>query len=334
MQNARYLRGFFAIAVLSTVCAAENTQSPDDDLPYGAAACAALSSSYSRCPRNLRYEFSTDSYNNKTFRDKVIKGTPAPSGAFPWIVAIKRQKFGGGWDLLCGGSLLDGEWILTAAHCEVTTNDQVIVGRRDLLSSEGVVKEIADVIVPTGAEIRGVKYDPETANYDIALLHLKEAAPGPFAILSGDRSLESNSDVHMFLAGWGTTSYLGNPSDILLQAEVVTLGDPTCQSDYKPVRALSSSSFCAIGVDRLNGPPTGSGPGSTVPDACNGDSGGPLAYIRPSDQVKVLTGVVSWGVGCGNKAYPTVYTRTSSIVNWLCIYVVNIQACQKPQNRT
>lgn len=46
-------------------------------------------------------------------------------------------------------------------------------------------------------------------------------------------------------------------------------------------------------------------------DACQGDSGGPAVLDHK------LVGIVSWGEGCGNPNYPGVYTKISSIFNWL-----------------
>ncbi|XP_059745320.1 serine protease 55-like isoform X5 [Bos taurus] len=50
----------------------------------------------------------------------------------------------------------------------------------------------------------------------------------------------------------------------------------------------------------------------------NGDSGGPLVCQKKTRKSKwYQLGIVSWGVGCGQKKQPGVYTQVSSYLSWI-----------------
>ena len=51
-------------------------------------------------------------------------------------------------------------------------------------------------------------------------------------------------------------------------------------------------------------------------DACKGDGGGPLVC---QDQTGAwnLVGIVSWGIGCGKRDVPGIYTKVCKFVNCL-----------------
>ncbi|KAJ2366927.1 hypothetical protein IW150_005808, partial [Coemansia sp. RSA 2607] len=44
--------------------------------------------------------------------ERIIGGSPAPSGEFPFAVHLFKND-----SPYCGGTLIDTEWVVTAAHC-------------------------------------------------------------------------------------------------------------------------------------------------------------------------------------------------------------------------
>ena len=80
---------------------------------------------------------------------------------------------------------------------------------------------------------------------------------------------------------------------------------PNCNSNSK-YADLIESQLCSVG-DFINGKYT---------DTCQADSGGPLV-CKSGFSGYILTGLVSYGKGCGEPDYPGVYTRVGYYLNWI-----------------
>merc|ERR1712241_1197221 len=105
-----------------------------------------------------------------------------------------------------------------------------------------------------------------------------------------------------FVSGWGTLQSGAQSLPTNLQwVAVPTVTNGVWNQQYGG--GITSSMICA-----------GSSSGGI--DSCQGDSGGPFICNGPNGQ-GVLTGVVSFGVGCGLASHSGVYARTTAVLDWI-----------------
>lgn len=170
------------------------------------------------------------------------------------------------------------------------------LGTPFLSGAEGQLKRVVRIY-------RHPFYNLYTLDYDVALLELAGPVhrsrlvrpiclPGPARPPEGARCV---------ITGWGSLREGGSMAVQLQKAAVRVLSEQACRRFY-PVQ-ISSRMLCA-------GFPQGG------VDSCSGDAGGPLACREPSGQW-VLTGVTSWGYGCGRPHFPGVYTRVAAVLGWI-----------------
>jgi|GEM_PF-769642 len=260
----------------------------------------------------------------------ILGGREADPGAWPWQVALvnalQENAFNGQF---CGGTLIDNEWVLTAAHCvdgAETSLIDVLVGAH-YLSQGGTRIRAADII-------QHADYDPTGLYNDVALIRL--STPVTYTPISLYQTVTGTTELDFMRAtviGWGAKNvvadwyyyYLEYP-DALREVALPLVNREQCQRNT--YYSVTDDMVCA-GYETL------------TKGACYGDSGGPL-MVQRADASWAQIGIVSWGPsGCIATGQYDVYTRVSSYYDWIttCMADPNAMTCRggdgfEPDNTT
>uniref|UniRef100_A0A8D2J496 Chymotrypsin like n=1 Tax=Varanus komodoensis TaxID=61221 RepID=A0A8D2J496_VARKO len=215
--------------------------------------------------------------------ERIVNGENATPGLWPWQVSLQTSSN----HHFCGGSLINANWVITAAHCNVSPEYHfAILGEFDRSSGAEPVqrRSIAKAITHP-------YWDSRTMNNDITLLKLSSP------VQLNSHTLPSG--LKCITTGWGQTSSTGTwTAEVRQQVAVPLVTVNQCQQ-YWGIQ-ITSSITCAGAVGACS---------------CQGDSGGPLVCQKGS--VWNLIGIVSWGTSNCSVWAPAVYTRVSQFRNWI-----------------
>ena len=239
---------------------------------------------------------------------KIIGGTTAVPGAWPWMAALIRSDstdyyFG----QFCGGALIAETWVLTAAHCVYDDS----LGTWDDPGEVDVVMGLHNLKTDIGDRISVKRivghpdYNPVSFDSDLALLELERSSLAQTLPLMSDVTNDLSGNMAIII-GWGDTDQSDSTEfpDELQQVNVPVIGNTTCSTVYPGL--ITENMLCA-------------GYAEGGKDSCIGDSGGPL-MVRIDNQWQ-HAGIVSWADGCAIPDAYGVNTRTSRFIDFIASYV-------------
>ncbi|KAI8900647.1 trypsin-like cysteine/serine peptidase domain-containing protein [Globomyces pollinis-pini] len=233
----------------------------------------------------------------------IIGGTPVGSpNTYPWLVAIHYDN--GYW---CGGSLLEGNKLMTAAHCTLESKGKLYPKKRFTVYSHRYnfkksIEEEKSSVYKVSEMVVHPNYVDVDKGYDVAVWKLEQISGN---VWQPNVTLDDGNLIHrhqkLIVAGWGDKKAgSGKGSKKLMQVILPITSKKLCYKIYPELKHIPSA-FCA-GYKR----------GGV--DSCQGDSGGPL-FVDTGNGSAIVAGIVSYGVECATG--PGVYTKVSEVRKWV-----------------
>ncbi|XP_029001418.1 elastase-1-like [Betta splendens] len=252
-------------------------------------------------------------FHHYVHNQRVIGGHDAAPNTWRWQVSLQYDSYSdGSYYHLCGGTIIDSFYIMTAAHCILSVQANrylVVVGEHNLDKYEGSEQfiRVERIILHPG-------WNGDLAKgNDLALLKLFNPVQNNGYVEIANLPRPDHVLPHGFpcyITGWGLVGYGGGIAAVLQEAPIPVVEHAVCSQPGWWGGAALNTMVCAGGDGVISG--------------CQGDSGGPLSCY--SDGAWRVHGVVSYGPAgqCNQVTKPTVFTRVSAFEDWIYSIVMSV----------
>lgn len=283
-----------------------------DDCTESVEVCCTIPKEITQVPQKPKPDVSNlkgCGYRNPKGIGAFFNGAPSQFGEYPWVVALLDAK---NLSYVGVGVIINPEVVMTGAHIAYKYAPGTLRIRAGEWDTQ-TVKEIFDYQERDAKEMYiHQDFNDKSLRNDIALLRLDrplEFAEHINSICLPEQDEVFDSHKNCVANGWGKDVFgrKGAFAVILKKVEQDMVPYSKCLKQLRNTRLgsnfkLHSSFVCAGGEEGK--------------DTCQGDGGAPLVCPLGNNRY-TLTGLVAWGIGCGLKDVPSVYTNVPKFRNWV-----------------
>lgn len=249
---------------------------------------------------------------------KIISGWDTNISNFPFyarIMLIRNNNDGTfNYGQICGGSIINDSFILTAAHCVV---EEEIASYKDAGYDLKVLVNDGDADVSyydtrlVNQVYYHANYETESHTNDIAILKIEDQILESYTAID----LPTKEDVE----------YYENLSVYSVAGMGLVEDESTCVSNCTPETLQTAKmnrendAFCGLILYGIDYPEDSAICVTPINDGnvCNGDSGGPLTYTDIYGKQQQI-GITSYGsTSCENPVIPSVFTEIAFYNDWI-----------------